>query len=153
VALSYEIHGERMVGPERESVVSPEGFARAITALDILNDGLRSGDVLLGWFFNRPEPTREFPQLSLVSFGNRVPAPVQTLCVTSQRGTAYADTLTLEPLLSVGAAAALLSVSRRTLYRFVEAGELHPLRVGQRLRFEPADLRAYLERQRNRGSP
>jgi excisionase family DNA binding protein len=62
----------------------------------------------------------------------------------------YAEPPTaLEPLLSVRAAAKYLSISPRTLYRLVAAGELHPVRVGARLRFDRADVRAYLER----GSP
>jgi excisionase family DNA binding protein len=39
-------------------------------------------------------------------------------------------------------------VSKQTLYRLLQAGELHPSRVGERLRFDPADVRAYLERTR-----
>ena len=64
-------------------------------------------------------------------------------------GTAYAEPPTLEPLLSVSTAAEYLAVSVRTVYRLIAAGELHPVRVGARLRIEREDLRAYLER----GSP
>ena len=55
---------------------------------------------------------------------------------------------TLEPLLTVSAVCGLLAVSRQTLYRLIHAGELHPSRVGERLRFLPADVRDYLERGR-----
>jgi excisionase family DNA binding protein len=63
-------------------------------------------------------------------------------------GTVYAEPSTLEPLLSVSAASTYLAVSVRTLYRLIAAGEIHPVRVGTRLRIEREDLRAYLERQR-----
>jgi excisionase family DNA binding protein len=52
----------------------------------------------------------------------------------------------LEPLLTVAAACSLLAVSRQTLYRLIRAGELHPTRVGERLRFSPDDVRDFLER-------
>ena len=48
-------------------------------------------------------------------------------------------------------AAEMLAVSRRTIYRMIKAGELHPFRVGARLRLEQDDLRAYVERQREGG--
>jgi excisionase family DNA binding protein len=59
-----------------------------------------------------------------------------------------AGTTTLSPLLTVNAVCGLLAVSRQTLYRLIHAGELNPTRVGERLRFEPADVRTYLERHR-----
>ena len=54
----------------------------------------------------------------------------------------------LEPLLTVASTCHLLRVSRQTVYRLVRAGQLNPTRVGERLRFEPSDLRDYLERGR-----
>jgi excisionase family DNA binding protein len=54
----------------------------------------------------------------------------------------------LEPLLTVAAVCRLLAVSKQTVYRLVRAGELKPTRVGDRLRFEPDDVRDYLERHR-----
>ena len=54
----------------------------------------------------------------------------------------------LEPLLTINAACDVLAVSRNTLYRLVDRGELLPTRVGERLRFRPDDVRAYLERGR-----
>jgi excisionase family DNA binding protein len=54
----------------------------------------------------------------------------------------------LETLLTVSEVCGLLSISKQTLYRLLHAGELHPSRVGERLRFAPADVRAYLERHR-----
>jgi excisionase family DNA binding protein len=44
--------------------------------------------------------------------------------------------------------ATLLGISRKTLYALIHRGELVPIRVGERARFEPADVRAYLERNR-----
>jgi excisionase family DNA binding protein len=58
----------------------------------------------------------------------------------------------LEPLLKIDDVAALLNISRRSVYTLVESRELTPTRVGQRPRFTPADIRAYLKRQRE-GSP
>jgi excisionase family DNA binding protein len=59
---------------------------------------------------------------------------------------------TLEPLLTInGAAASFLSVSRRQVYTLLERGELPHVRVGERTRFLPADLRGYLERHREAG--
>jgi excisionase family DNA binding protein len=59
----------------------------------------------------------------------------------------------LEPLLTVAAVCEVLGVSKPTLYRLIHAGELTPIRVGQRARFEPAELRAYLERHREEPAP
>jgi excisionase family DNA binding protein len=56
------------------------------------------------------------------------------------------DRTAQEPLLSIKAVASWLGVSRPTIYRLVDAGALHPVRVGERLRFYPADVRAYLDR-------
>jgi len=58
----------------------------------------------------------------------------------------------MEPLLSIGGAASFLGVSRRQIYTLLERGELPYVRVGQRTRFIPADLRSYLERHRGAGS-
>ena len=60
----------------------------------------------------------------------------------------YNEASSLEPLLTINGACDLLSISRNTLYRLVDRGELRPTRVGERLRFQPDDVRAYLERGR-----
>jgi excisionase family DNA binding protein len=39
-----------------------------------------------------------------------------------------------------------LGVSKWTVYRLVRSGELRAVRVGERLRFRPSDIDAYLER-------
>jgi excisionase family DNA binding protein len=52
-------------------------------------------------------------------------------------------------LLTVNMVAELLAISRDTVYRLVRQGDLVPCRVGERLRFRPEDVDAYLER----GSP
>jgi excisionase family DNA binding protein len=53
------------------------------------------------------------------------------------------------PMLSVNEVADLLSVTRATVYRrFVREGEIPSYRVGERLRFRPADVDAYLEKNR-----
>jgi putative molybdopterin biosynthesis protein len=54
-------------------------------------------------------------------------------------------------LLTVNAVAELLAISRDSVYRLVRQGELVPYRVGERLRFRPEEIDAYLER--SRGAP
>jgi excisionase family DNA binding protein len=67
----------------------------------------------------------------------------------SQHGTSgYKGPPTLEPLLTVRSVCELLAVSRQTVYRIVEKGDMRPVRVGERLRFRRADIEAYLERNR-----
>jgi excisionase family DNA binding protein len=58
------------------------------------------------------------------------------------------DRSELEPLLTISRVCELLGVSKQTLYRLMKRGELRPSRVGDRLRFAPADVRDYLERTR-----
>jgi excisionase family DNA binding protein len=53
-----------------------------------------------------------------------------------------------ERLYSVTELADYLRVSRWTVYRLVEGGGLRAVKVGERLRFRPADVEAYLERGR-----
>jgi excisionase family DNA binding protein len=52
-----------------------------------------------------------------------------------------------QPLLTVDEAASYLRVSRRQIYKLVSGGELRTVRVGERLRFRPADVDRYLDRQ------
>ena len=64
-----------------------------------------------------------------------------------------ADTMTaaddvLAPLLSLNDVARVLRVSRPTVYALIRRGDLRPIRVSERLRFEQADVRAYLEQHR-----
>jgi excisionase family DNA binding protein len=54
----------------------------------------------------------------------------------------------LSPLLSINEVAELLGISRPTVYALIRRGELVPIRVGERARFAPADVAAYLERNR-----
>ena len=49
--------------------------------------------------------------------------------------------------MTVNAAAEYMSCSRWLVYRLVRLGLLHPLSVGNRLRFRGSDLDAYMERQ------
>jgi excisionase family DNA binding protein len=51
-----------------------------------------------------------------------------------------------QPLLTVDDTAAYLRVSRRQVYKLVSCGELRTVRVGERLRFRPADVDEYLDR-------
>jgi excisionase family DNA binding protein len=54
----------------------------------------------------------------------------------------------LEPLLTIGAVCELLGVSKPTLYRLIQCGELVPIRVSKRPRFSPEEIRLYLDRHR-----
>ena len=54
----------------------------------------------------------------------------------------------LEPLLTVTQCCELLQVSRQTVYRLINRGELVATRVGHHPRFAPADVRAFLARHR-----
>jgi excisionase family DNA binding protein len=52
------------------------------------------------------------------------------------------------PVLSINETARFLGITRATVYRLLSAGELKSVRVGQRQKFRPQDLDAYLERGR-----
>ena len=51
----------------------------------------------------------------------------------------------LEPLLSVPQTLRVLGISQRTLYRLIRDGELRPIRIGDRVLFDPADLRDFID--------
>ena len=57
----------------------------------------------------------------------------------------------LAELLTIDDVARVLGISRGSVYGLMRDGEVTPIRVGQRARFEPADIRAYLERHREGG--
>lgn len=57
-------------------------------------------------------------------------------------------TPTLEQLYTVNGVAGILEKSRGFVYRLVREGELHPVRVGARMRFTATDVRDYLDRNR-----
>ena len=59
----------------------------------------------------------------------------------------------LDELLTIADVARVLGISRGSVYTLIRAGELIPFRVGERARFEPADVRAYLERHREGRGP
>jgi excisionase family DNA binding protein len=54
----------------------------------------------------------------------------------------------LAHLLSINDVAGLLGITRGSVYGLMRDGELVPIRVGQRARFEPSDIRQYLDRHR-----
>jgi excisionase family DNA binding protein len=58
-----------------------------------------------------------------------------------------------DPLLNVRAAAALLNVSRRTVYELVASGELPHVRVGGSIRFVPSTLEQWLRDGGRRAAP
>ncbi|MGE5274419.1 MAG: helix-turn-helix domain-containing protein [Verrucomicrobiota bacterium] len=65
--------------------------------------------------------------------------------MSSHRTTSYDEPGTL-PLLTINDVARQLAISRDSVYRLVRSGALAPLRVGERLRFRPSDIEAYLAR-------
>ena len=54
----------------------------------------------------------------------------------------------LEPLLTIRAVCEMLGVSKPTLYRLINAGHLVPIRIGLSPRFEPNELRRYIDQRR-----
>lgn len=56
------------------------------------------------------------------------------------------DTARLRPPVSVAAAAELLGVSRWTVYRMVDRGELRSIHVSQRQKILRAEIDQYIER-------
>ena len=54
----------------------------------------------------------------------------------------------LEQLLTINDVGRVLGISRGSVYALIRSGELVPIRVGERARFDPADVREYLERRR-----
>ena len=54
-------------------------------------------------------------------------------------------------LLKPREAAAVLAISESSLWRLADAGELPRIRVGHAVRFAPADLAEFVERQRDCG--
>jgi excisionase family DNA binding protein len=63
------------------------------------------------------------------------------------------DRTALEPLLDVASASVFLGISRRQVHRLLERNELPAVRVGERIRFIPDELRAYLEHHREVQAP
>jgi excisionase family DNA binding protein len=78
-----------------------------------------------------------------------IPGPIAMLLAMTRRGiqTDVAD-IEIEPLLTIDRGCEWLQISRQTMYRLIARGELSPVRVGERLRLVPKDVRDYLERNR-----
>lgn len=57
-----------------------------------------------------------------------------------------------EKLLSLKDVAEWLSVSERTIHNMIDRGELRGVQIGNRWRFDPAAVRAYLERKQQEQS-
>jgi excisionase family DNA binding protein len=68
--------------------------------------------------------------------------------MASQAHTPLYEPERLERLLTINEVCELLGISRASVYGLMRAGELTPVRVGERARFEPVDVRAYIERRR-----
>ena len=54
-------------------------------------------------------------------------------------------------LLTPADAAHMVQVSRETIYREIDRGELRARHVGRQLRIDSADFRTYLDREESRG--
>ena len=52
------------------------------------------------------------------------------------------------PLLTSSDAAKLLAISARTLWDLAKAGDIPRVRIGHSIRYDPADLKAYVTRQK-----
>src|SRR5262249_14907281 len=57
-----------------------------------------------------------------------------------------------EQLLTVAELCAALRIGRTTVYGLLRGGEIRCVRVGDRLRFRPCDVEAYLERDQSEAS-
>jgi excisionase family DNA binding protein len=80
------------------------------------------------WCASGITPNRDTPDRDSWCVGTHTPTPDATVLLTS------AD------------AARIAQVSRETIYREIDRGELRARHVGRQLRIDPADFRAYLER-------
>jgi excisionase family DNA binding protein len=54
----------------------------------------------------------------------------------------------LEKLMTFEELVAILGVSRRTCERLVTGGHLRPVKIGAATRFDPADIRRYIDSQK-----
>ncbi len=54
-------------------------------------------------------------------------------------------------LINAKTAAALLSVSERTLWTLTNRGEIRCVRIGRAVRYDPEDLRAWIAAKKSRG--
>ena len=60
------------------------------------------------------------------------------------------DAIALEPLWSAEQARTYLNISPRSLWSRTRRGEIPCIRIGRCVRYDPADLRAYVERLKRR---
>ncbi len=56
-----------------------------------------------------------------------------------------------QPLLTADEIARVLSVSRKTIYKLTENGTLPCIRIGRAVRFDPADVEAFLQQAKQNG--
>ena len=57
----------------------------------------------------------------------------------------------IQPMLLMGREAAkILSISERTLFTLTKAGEIPAVRIGRSVRYDPADLRIWIESAKRR---
>ena len=77
----------------------------------------------------------------------------KTMNSPKPRGSRMSTVPDSEPLWTVREAAAFLRLGRNTVYEWAAAGKLPSLRLGSRVRFEPAALRRWLAVQRGPEAP
>jgi excisionase family DNA binding protein len=58
----------------------------------------------------------------------------------------------IEPLMTPAAVCSLLGISKQTLYRIIQRGELTPVRVSRSPRFTAEAVRQYIDRNREAAS-
>jgi len=55
-------------------------------------------------------------------------------------------------LLTARQAAAVLSISERTLWGLTDGGEIPVVRIGRAVRYDPRDLQTWIDRHKQRGA-
>jgi excisionase family DNA binding protein len=71
------------------------------------------------------------------------PAPREEIA-SHAAGRLHTGSVPIDPLMTVGAAAALLHVSTKTVRRLIDRGDLDRVRIGRLVRIRPADIKALI---------
>jgi excisionase family DNA binding protein len=96
----------------------------------------------------RPRHALKERQRTFLGRGRQASQERQGGVMSAHSKTPHYEPDRLERLLTIGDVARALGISRGSVYTLIRAGELVPIRVGERARFDPGDVRAYLERHR-----
>jgi excisionase family DNA binding protein len=109
----------------------------------------------LGWtdLLNQPDVDRQAPRPTAIRVLRNIGRNTgrwlfRFACGMSSHSTAAYGSPRSAPerLLTINELSDRLAISRDTVYRLVRSGALPSVRVGERLRFRPTDVDAYLER-------